>query len=159
MIKTYNSKTGANGQRLNLVINETLKEFYFHTCNVFNFGEVENELGIREVQRLKKDYEREGYAEVKHNTVKEVWRNQSELTEEGKELYFYAKNRFLNELERISPTCISPIIAIRQVVKKAIDQYIIDYCSRDTKAENIFSGDDFREVSNKINEEIMNNEL
>jgi len=77
MIKTYNSKTGANGQRLNLVINETLKEFYFHTCNVFNFGEVENDLGIREVQRLKKDYESEGYKEAKHSEVKEVWLNKN----------------------------------------------------------------------------------
>jgi len=159
MIRTYNSKTGANGQRLNLVINETLKEFYFHTCNIFNLGEVENELGIREVQRLKKDYERDGYAEVKYSQVKENWNTQDELTVGAKELYFHTKNQFMNQLERISPDCVSPIMVVRQVVKKAMNKYIIDYCSVGTKFEDIFSEGDFQEVSNKINEEIMNNEL
>ena len=159
MIKTYNSKTGANGQRLNLVINETLKEFYFHTCNVFDLGEVENDLGIREVQRLKKDYVNEGYKEAKHKEVNEIWRNQGKLTEEGKELYFHTKNVFLEELEKISPDCISPIIVIRQIVKKAMDKYIIDYCGRDTKVEEIFTESDFQNVSNKLYNEVMTKDL
>jgi hypothetical protein len=78
---------------------------------------------------------------------------------EAKELYVYTKNFFMKDLQRISPTCISPIIATRQVVKKAIDLYIKEYCSKDTKPEDIFSGEDFQEVSNKICEEIINNKL
>jgi len=157
MIKTYNSKTGTNGQRLNLVINETLKEFYFHTCNIFDLGEVENELGIREVQRLKKDYENEGYKEVKHSQVKENWNTQGQA--EAKELYSYTKNQFIEELEKISPDSVSVIIAVRQIVKKAIDKYILDYCSKGINPESIFSGEDFQEVSWKIHDEIMNGGL
>ena len=75
---------------------------------------------------------------------------------EVKELYCFTKNEFIEELERISPDCISPIIAIRQVVKKAIEKYCIDYC---TDNDNPFSNDDFKEVSNRIYYEILDNEL
>lgn len=74
---------------------------------------------------------------------------------EARELYVYTKDHFTAELNRITPTCISPIIATRQVVKKAIHKYVADYCSKDTKPEDIFSEDDFQTVSNKICDEIM----
>lgn len=75
---------------------------------------------------------------------------------EQKELYNYTKDRFLKELERITPNSASPIIAIRMVVKKAIDLYIKDYCSQGTKTEDVFSVDDFKSVSNKIYDDIIN---
>ena len=81
------------------------------------------------------------------------------MTEEGKELYFHTKNVFLEELEKISPDCISPIIVIRQIVKKAMDKYIIDYCGRDTKVEEIFTESDFQNVSNKLYNEVMTKDL
>jgi len=78
------------------------------------------------------------------------------MLNEQKELYFYTKDRFEEELSRISSTCVSPVIAVRQVVKKAIDKYISDHCSVETKAEDIFSQEDFHAVSNKIHNEIVN---
>jgi hypothetical protein len=74
---------------------------------------------------------------------------------EQKELYNYTKDHFENDLKLIWPTCCSPIIAIRQVVKKAIEKYIIDYCDKDTNPLEIFSENDFQEVSNKIYNELM----
>ena len=81
------------------------------------------------------------------------------LTEEGKELYFHTKNVFIDELEKVSPDSVSVIIVVRQIVKKAIDKYILDYCSGGTNPENIFSGEDFQGVSWKIHDEIMNGGL
>ena len=72
-MKTYNSKTGSNGQRLNLVINEERKEMFFHTCNVFDLGDIYDENGIREVNRLYKDFLRQGYKEVKSSEVRMNW--------------------------------------------------------------------------------------
>lgn len=97
------------------------------------------------------------------------------LTEEGKELYFYTKDHFSTELEneaqelavhikdssleevkRICPTLAEPIITIRGIVKRSIDKYVIDYC---TGGESPFSETDFQQVSEKICEEVKNNEL
>lgn len=75
---------------------------------------------------------------------------------EQKELYVYTKDRYEEQLKRISPDCVAPLIAVRQVVKKAIDQYCKDYC---TNNENPFSQEDFQAVSNKIHDEIMNHEI
>ena len=72
---------------------------------------------------------------------------------EQKELYFFTKDHFQEGLKRISPTCVSPLIAVRQTVKKAIDKYCFDYC---TNNESPFSQEDFQAVSNKIYNEIMN---
>lgn len=60
---------------------------------------------------------------------------------EQKELYFHIKSVYRNELKSISPTCVSPIIAVRQVVKKAIDKYINDYCTKNTNPLEIFTED------------------
>lgn len=73
-IRTYNSKTGTNGQRLNLVINEDRKEIFFHTCNVFDLGNINNDLGIKEIQRLKNEFINNGYKEVKYINVKNDWK-------------------------------------------------------------------------------------
>ena len=76
-----------------------------------------------------------------------------------RELYVFTKDHFEKDLNRISPSCVSPIIAVRKVVKNAMQEYIKNYCGKDTKIEDVFSQDDFLEVSNKIRDEIMNNEL
>jgi len=78
---------------------------------------------------------------------------------EQKELYNHTKNMFMSKLRRISPDCISPMIATRQVVKIAIYSYVNDYCSIGTDPESIFSKEDFQAVSNKICDEIMKGEL
>mgnify|MGYP000959962374 FL=1 len=75
---------------------------------------------------------------------------------EQKELYFYTKDHYEEQLKRISPECVAPLIAVRQVVKKAIEQYCIDYC---TNNEDPFSQEDFHAVSNKIYNEIMDQEV
>lgn len=75
---------------------------------------------------------------------------------EQKELYFYTKDHYIEQLKRISPECVAPLIAVRKVVKKAIDKYCIDYC---TNKENPFSPEDFQAVSNKICDEILNREV
>jgi hypothetical protein len=81
------------------------------------------------------------------------------MKEEQKELYFFTKSQFEEELKRISPTCVSPIIAVRQVVKKAIYKYINDHCTKDTNPEDIFSNEDFYAVSDKICDEIIEGNL
>ena len=78
---------------------------------------------------------------------------------EQKELYFYTKDQFAEKLSRISPACVSPIIVVRQTVRAAINKYILDYCTLDTKPEDIFSQEDFQEVSNRLYNEIMEGEL
>ena len=52
------------------------------------------------------------------------------LTEQ-RELYLYTKDHFSEQLNRITPTCVSPIIAVRKTVKKAIYQYVAEHCSHD----------------------------
>ena len=78
---------------------------------------------------------------------------------EARELYVYTKDHFEADLNKISPTCVSPIIATRQVVNKAIDKYIKDYCTKETQKTDIFSHEDFTEVSNTLHDEIMNRNL
>lgn len=73
MIRTYNSKHDIYGNRLNLVINEEKKELYFYGCNAYNIGEVTNDLGIREVNRMHKEFLKEGYKPVSHAEVRDNW--------------------------------------------------------------------------------------
>jgi uncharacterized metal-binding protein len=80
------------------------------------------------------------------------------MRSEAKELYTHTKNRFEEDLKRIQE-CGKSIIAVRQVVKSSIDLYITDYCSKDTKPQDIFTEEDFQIVSDKIHEEIIQNEL
>jgi len=65
------------------------------------------------------------------------------MLQEQKELYNYTKNNFMQDLKRISPTCI----------------LIEDYCSTGTKATDIFSNENFHAVSEKICNEIIDGEL
>lgn len=75
---------------------------------------------------------------------------------EQRELYVYTKDHFISELENISPTCVSPLICVRKVVKKSIEKYVNNYGS---KNDEIFSSEDFQEVSKKIYKEIMEGTL
>jgi len=69
MVFTYNSKHDIYGNRLNLVVNYETKEYYFYGCDAFNKGNVINNLGIREVNKQKKELDREGYKKVDHATA------------------------------------------------------------------------------------------
>jgi len=73
------------------------------------------------------------------------------MREEAKELYFYTKGQFEEELNKITPFAASVIIAVRQVVKNAMFRYIEEYCSN---GDNPFSEEDFQEVSWIIHNEI-----
>lgn len=73
MINTYNSKHDIYGNRRNLVVNYETKEIYYYGCNVFNLGNVQNDLGIREVERMKKEFIKEGYTVVSHAHVRDKW--------------------------------------------------------------------------------------
>jgi len=73
---------------------------------------------------------------------------------EAKELYVFTKDHFENDLSRISKSCVAPLIAVRRVVKKAMTKYIEDYCSKGTQFEDVFSEEDFQEVSKKIVDEL-----
>lgn len=75
VLVTYNSKVNFYGNRLNLLVNETKKELYFHTCHVFDKGNVHNDLGIREVQHIYKGLLSDGYKEVKFEVAK-LWRQE-----------------------------------------------------------------------------------
>ena len=73
MIKTYNSKHDIYGNRLNLVVNEEKREIFFYGCNAYNLGSVSNGLGIREVNRMKKEFIAVGYTLVSHSHVRDTW--------------------------------------------------------------------------------------
>ena len=74
---------------------------------------------------------------------------------EARELYLYATDHFAKDIERIHPDCVSPLIATRQVVKKAICQYVSEYCEKGADPLSVFSEEDFQVVSNQIYQEIM----
>lgn len=72
------------------------------------------------------------------------------------ELYAFTKKHFLEELKRIRPECVSPIIAIRRVVRTAIYKYSKDNGS---VVEELVSEATFQKTSNLIHSEIMNGTL
>ena len=72
-IVTYNSKHDIYGNRKNLVVNHDTKEVYFYGCNAYNLGNVNNDLGIREVNNMYKEYLSEGYKIVSHAHVRDNW--------------------------------------------------------------------------------------
>lgn len=92
------------------------------------------------------------------------------LSEEGKELYFYTKDHFSSELSSTAAeiasypaeeskemaSTLAHIVNIRGLVKRSIDKYVIDYC---TNSETPFSEEDFQQVSEKICQEVQNNDL
>lgn len=69
------------------------------------------------------------------------------MTAEARELYVYTTEHFENSIERISPNCVAPLVAVRQVVRKAIEQYVKDYC---TPNDTPFTQEDFETVSRQI---------
>ena len=72
---------------------------------------------------------------------------------EERELYLYTTDHYEKDLSKISKDCVAPLIEVRQVVKKAINQYNYDYCP---KGENCFSEENFQNVSKAIYNDIMN---
>jgi hypothetical protein len=70
-IETKNSKTLSNGNRLNLVINHTTKEFYYNGCNAFNIGFVTNNLLKRDIIAELRILKELDYQEVPHYRVVE----------------------------------------------------------------------------------------
>jgi hypothetical protein len=75
MIKTYNSKPCTYGNRLNLVVNTDNKEVYFTGSHAYDLGNVHNDLGIREANRLYKEYIQDGFKRVSHADVRDNWTN------------------------------------------------------------------------------------
>lgn len=73
-IITYNSKHDIYGNRLNLVVNEDKKEIYFYGSNAYNLGNVIDDLGIREVKRIHKEFLQDGYIKVSHAEVRDNWK-------------------------------------------------------------------------------------
>jgi hypothetical protein len=69
MLVTYNSKHDVYGNRRNLVVNHDTKEIYYSGGHVFDLGTVHSDCGIREVDRMKKEYLAEGYKSVPHSTA------------------------------------------------------------------------------------------
>lgn len=74
-ITTYNSKHDVYGNRRNLTVNHDKKELYFYGCNCYNLGNVYNDMGIREVNRLHKEFLSEGYKTVSHAEVRDNWKS------------------------------------------------------------------------------------
>ena len=79
------------------------------------------------------------------------------MTAEARELYVYTTNHFEKEINKISPNSVAPMIAIRQTVKKAMQKYVTEYCSIDSKLEDVFSENDFAQVCEQIYNDITNN--
>lgn len=73
MLVTYNSKFDLYGNRRNLVVNHETKEIYYSGGHVFDLGTVHNGCGIREVDRMKKEYLQDGFKSVPHEVAKH-WR-------------------------------------------------------------------------------------
>ena len=73
---------------------------------------------------------------------------------EQKELYVYTKDHFSNDMGKISKECVDPLVAVRQVVKRAMEKYVKDYCGTGTKIEEVFSEEDFQTVSNRLYNEL-----
>ena len=71
------------------------------------------------------------------------------MTIEERELYCYVTctEPFMTQINNVSMSCVSPLIAIRKIVKKAIEKYHKDYC---TSGDECFSHEDFIKVSDKI---------
>ena len=77
-----------------------------------------------------------------------------EMKDEQKELYFYTMGEFDSEINKLNKSMVAPIIVIRQTVKKAMEKYITEYCSKNTKIEDIFSEEDFKIVCDRIYNEL-----
>ena len=75
MIITYNSKHDINGNRRNLVVNTETKQYYYYGGHVFDLGTVHNNIGIREIENMKKNYIADGFTSAEHAEVW-GWRNE-----------------------------------------------------------------------------------
>ena len=77
---------------------------------------------------------------------------------EARELYVYTIDHYEKDIQRIRTGCAAPLPEVRRVVKKAMDKYILDYCGTETEVEDIFSQEDFEEVSQEIFSELKEEE-
>lgn len=76
------------------------------------------------------------------------------LTIEERELYLYATDHYKDVLDKISMTCVSPLICIRKVLKIAMDDYNHNYSTKDC---NPFSNENFHNVARAIYEDKEDN--
>ena len=74
-IVTYNSKHDIYGNRRNLCVNYTTREVWFYGGHCFNLGNIHDGLGIREVNRLHKEFIADGFVPVSHAVVRDTWRS------------------------------------------------------------------------------------
>lgn len=78
------------------------------------------------------------------------------MTMEARELYVYTVDHFADDIKQIRPTCVAPLVAVRQVVQRAMIICLKEYCSYIGNLEDntVFSEGDYQAVSNKICEEL-----
>lgn len=74
-ITTYNSKFDIYGNRRNLCVNFDTKEVWFYGGNCFNLGNVIDDCGIREVNRMHKEFIEDGFKPVSHAEVRDNWKS------------------------------------------------------------------------------------
>lgn len=94
-------------------------------------------LGLYATKDIRKDW---------HKVVSEI-PCEIIMTQEAEKLYFYTISYFNDDLKRINISCVASLIAIRQVVRRVIDQYIKDYCC---DSDEPFTREDLESVSRKI---------
>ena len=74
VLVTYNSKFDSNGNRYNLVVNQLERKIYWNHGHVFDFGQIYDNEGIREIKNKKEKLLREGFVLVEHSEAR-LWGN------------------------------------------------------------------------------------
>ena len=71
------------------------------------------------------------------------------MTAEARELYSYVTSvePFATQIKNVNMDCVSPMMVIRQITRKAMEQYNKDYC---TAYAELFTSKDFKDVTEKI---------
>jgi len=72
MILTLNSEFDRYGNRLNLIINYHLREYYFNDSHTADVGEVINNLPISEVENKEKELRQKQFTKVPYWTLR-IW--------------------------------------------------------------------------------------
>lgn len=70
-VVSYISRSDIYGNRTDLIVNYTTREFYLNGSHAFEIGEKHLEMPIREVNRMTKEFKADGYTRVWHSRVKE----------------------------------------------------------------------------------------
>ena len=79
-IVSYISRSDIYGNRTDLIVNYTTKEYYLSGSHAFEVGTVHLEMPIREVNRIAKEFKADGYTRVWHATVT-AWAKEGYLNE------------------------------------------------------------------------------